>query len=86
MALLMVCTVLLAGLSQRIASRLRPQSAADASALAGVVEGRAGAEELARANRSRLETFEQSGSIVRVVVEHDGVRAEATADLELQVR
>ena len=83
---LLVAAVVLAGLGDRVVSRARAQSAADAAALAGVVEGRAGAEELARANQARLETFEQSGSFVRVVVEHDGMRAEATANLELQVR
>ncbi len=86
LAFLLVAAVVLAGLGDRVVSRARAQSAADAAALAGVVEGRAGAEELARANQARLETFEQSGSIVRVVVEHDGMRAEATANLELQVR
>lgn len=85
-AFVLVCTALLAGISDRVVSRARAQSAADAAALAGVVEGRSGAEELARENRATLVSFDQSGSGVHVVVERDGVRAAAAADLELELR
>ncbi len=85
-AFLLVCTALLVGVTDRVVSRARAQSAADAAALAGVVEGRSGAEDLARENRATLVSFEQSGSVVRVVVQRDGVQAAASADLELQLR
>ena len=85
-AFLLVCTALLAGVTDRVVSRARAQSAADAAALAGVVEGRSGAEELARENQASLVSFEQSGSVVQVVVQRDGVQAAASADLELQLR
>jgi Flp pilus assembly protein TadG len=49
--------------------RARAQTAADAAALAGVLEGRTGAEELAAANDGRLVGFVEEETEVEVRVE-----------------
>ena len=64
--------------------RAQAQSAADAAALAGVVEGRAGAQRYAAANGGELVVFEEMDNAVRVVVEVDGWKAEARAERRLE--
>lgn len=46
----------------------RARSAADAAALAGVIEGRAAAAELAAANGATLVAFDADGHVVKVTV------------------
>jgi len=60
-----VLTVRLGGLA---AERAQASAAADAAALAGTVEGRVGAERLARANGGRLVAYRDDGSDVEVRV------------------
>jgi outer membrane lipoprotein SlyB len=82
---LMLVAILLGGLTRSLVSRARAQSAADAVALAGVVEGEAAAAELARRNGATLISFERDGVMVVVVVEVGGVRADAAAELDLDL-
>ena len=56
-------------LGRAAAARARAQTAADASALAGAVNGRDAARALAEANGARLLEYEELGSDTRVVVE-----------------
>lgn len=84
--LLVLVVVLASGVSfalgtmaQGAVNRAEAQSAADASALAGVVEGRSGAIDLARRNQAELVGFSAVGSGIQVTVERNGVRAEAAA-------
>lgn len=62
-----------------LVDRQRAQAAADAAALAGVVEGRTAAAELAAANGGLLVAWSESGDEVTVVVEVGGQRARARA-------
>ncbi len=68
--------------SDRAAAAGRAQAAADAVALAVVVEGDEAAGDLARRNGGRVVELEWIGDTVRVVVEVDGARAEAWAQQE----
>jgi hypothetical protein len=84
--LLLACVALIAAvavaagaLGVRIAARERAQTAADAAALAGVTDGRAGAARLAAANGGRLVSYSEAGDDVTVVVEVDGERSRARA-------
>lgn len=85
LAVVVMTTSVLIGLSQRVLDRTQAQSAADAAALAGVVDGEAGAERLAAANGGELVSFEAEAGSVRVVVEVDGWRAEARAERTLEM-
>lgn len=70
-----------------LVDRQRAQAAADAAALAGVTDGRAGAAALAAANGGELVSWSQTGAgvagevavLVEVVVVVDGRRAAARA-------
>lgn len=72
--------LLLARLGARAAAQARAQVAADAAALAGAAEGRAAAEALAVANGAELESYDEAGTRVRVVVRAGGARAAAVAE------
>jgi hypothetical protein len=74
-ALLAVMTVAMARFGVRLVEIEQAQVAADAAALAGVVQGRAGAVALAARNDARLVEFRQVGDDVIVVVECRGARA-----------
>jgi uncharacterized membrane protein len=71
--------VLLVQVGRVTVARSEAQTAADAAALAGALEGRDGADELARANGAVLVSFATDGAEVQVVVEHGDVRATARA-------
>ena len=62
-----------------LVDRQRARAAADAAALAGVVDGRDAASVLASANGGVLVSYSESGDEVFVVVEVGGVRARARA-------
>ena len=64
------------------ASRAKAQSAADAAALAGVVEGRNGAAELASVNGGVLTDWVDNEDEVQVVVTVDDAQATARARRE----
>ncbi len=83
LAMVLVATMLLAAVGERTVARARAQSAADASSLAGVSDGRSAAAELATNNGARLVSFEEGDNEVSVVVEFDGVRAAASAERRL---
>lgn len=83
LAVVLMTTSVVIGLTVRVLDRAQAQAAADAAALAGVMEGRSSAAQLAAANGGDLEVFEASGNSVRVVVSVDGWRAEARADRSL---
>lgn len=61
--------------------RAEAQSAADVAALAGVVEGRLGAADLAHRNDAELVSFRRVGLVIEVIVERYGVSAKAAATL-----
>lgn len=61
--------------------RARAHTAADAAALAGAVEGRTAALDVAEVNGATVVTFEQAGGQVEVRVRVRGVEAVARAEL-----
>lgn len=71
--------VAVASVGGRLVRRDRAQAAADAVALAAVVEGRAGAAALAARNGASLVSYQEDGDEVTVVVAVDGERATARA-------
>ena len=75
-ALLLVPMALLA---RATIERTQAQSAADATALAGALEGEAEARIVAGLNHARVERFDQQGDVVEVVVVVGGRRATARA-------
>lgn len=83
LVIVLMTTSLLIGLTVRVMDRAQAQAAADAAALAGVMDGRPGAERLAEANGGALVVFEASENAVRVVVTVDGWQAEARAERSL---
>jgi len=83
LVIVLMTTSLVIGLTIRVMDRAQAQAAADAAALAGVMDGRSGAERLAAANGGDLVTFEASENAVRVVVSVDGWKAEARAERSL---
>ncbi len=56
------------------------RSAADAAALAGAASGVSSAVEAAELNGARLVFIDTSGTITRVVIEVDGIEADAAAE------
>src|SRR4051812_14477124 len=84
--LLLACVVLIAvvavaagSLGVRIVARQRAQTAADAAALAGTVDGRAAAARLAASNGGVLVGYAELGDDVVATVEVGGERATARA-------
>ena len=71
-------------LGQRTVQAARARTAADAAALAGVVDGEAGARRLAVANGARLEAYRTLGGdvVVTVVVGRAHATARATLSLD----
>lgn len=82
LALLIVGALVLGTVGRAVTQRARAQAAADAAALAGVVEGREAAVELAQANGGTLISFEVDGrdTIVEVRVGRAMAQARATVD------
>ena len=78
-ALLAVLLMGLARFGARVVQIEQAQVAADAAALAGVVQGRSAAAALAARNGARLVEFRQVGDDVIVVVECHGARATSRA-------
>src|SRR4051794_40700425 len=81
-ALMVLCglaAVALGRLGERATNRARAQSAADAAAWAGAVDGRPAALQLAVANGGRLVAFEPADGDVRVEVGVGGATAWARA-------
>jgi uncharacterized membrane protein len=74
--------LVLVELGARTIERAEAQSAADMAALAGVHEGRSGAEDLAGRNRAELIAFDEVDGAVRVRVQVGGMQAEAWAALD----
>jgi hypothetical protein len=71
--------VLLGSLGRTVNDRSRARTAADAAALAGVGDGRAGAERLAAGNGGVLERFEVLGTAVEATVRVGTARATSRA-------
>ncbi len=65
--------------AQAMVERAQAQAAADAAALAGVVEGEAGAADVAARNGADLVRFDESGGATTVVVRRGRARAAAAA-------
>ena len=65
--------------AQAMVEQARVEAAADAAALAGVVEGEVGAADLAQRNGAELRHFEAGGGGVTVVVVRGRARAVAAA-------
>ena len=74
--------LLLAHLGVLAVHRAEARTAADAAALAGAAEGRAAAQEVARANRAVLESFVAMGNDVEVRVRVGSTHATARARRE----
>lgn len=66
-------------LARATIERSRAQSAADAAALAGALDGEDEARAIARLNGARVERYHRQGDIVEVVVVVGGRRATARA-------
>lgn len=66
-------------IAQAMVQRAEAQAAADAAALAGVVEGEAGAADLAARNGAELVRFDDTGGATAVVVRRGRARATAAA-------
>jgi len=79
---LVVSLLVMARVAGAVGDRARAHSAADAAALAGVHEGRSGADEMATRNGAELVSFTAVGDEVEVTVAFDGVHATARARLE----
>lgn len=69
-------------LSVAVTQRSAAQAAADATALAGAVDGPDAADEVAAANAARVVSYIDDGGEVQVTVERRGVRATARARWE----
>jgi len=67
--------------TQKAVRLAEAQSAADAAALAGLAEGRPGAQDLATRNGASLVLFVDNGNQVIVEVLRDGVNADAAASI-----
>lgn len=78
-ALLAVMLMAMARFGARLVDIEQAQVAADAAALAGVVQGESGAVELAERNGASVVQFRQLGDDVIVVVEYRGARATSRA-------
>jgi hypothetical protein len=78
-ALIAVVAVAAGSLGVRIIARQRAQTAADAAALAGTVDGRPAAARLAASNGGRLVGYAEIGDDVVATVEVRGERATARA-------
>jgi hypothetical protein len=78
MALTAVALVARLGVAADDAARAR--TAADAAALAGAIDGRRTAAEIAAANGGELLEFVRQGSVVEVVVGVNAARARARAE------
>ena len=68
-----------------LAARARAEHAADAAALAGALDGRAGAAAAAHANGAALVEFEVAGDVVTVSVRRGDVSARASAQFVLEL-
>ena len=79
LAAALISSVVVVSFATAALERARAQTAADAAALASVVEGRAAAVEFARLNGAELVTFTRSGQTVHVQVKRDSTVAEAAA-------
>ena len=80
LALVMVGALLTAAIGEVVIDRAQAQTAADAAALAGVVEGEQAARKFAQANNAELGAFTAFGSRVRVTVQVGRVSATAVAE------
>ena len=74
----------LVAVEQKLTTSMSAQTVADAAALAAVENGEAVARELVELNRARIVSYEaqtdtEQGIMVVVVIEIDGVQAQATA-------
>jgi outer membrane lipoprotein SlyB len=83
LAMVVLAALLLGAFGRATADRARAQTAADAAALAGVVEGEAAAAELARANGGELVSFRVDDGDTVVEVRVGGSVARARAALEI---
>lgn len=72
-------------LARNLALRSAAQHAADAVALAGALDGEPAAAEVARDNDAALVNFEQEGDLVWVEVRRRGARAQARAELVVEL-
>ena len=74
----------LVAVEQKLTTSMSAQTVADAAALAAVENGEGVARELVELNRARIVSYEaqtdtEQGIMVVVVIEIDGVQAQATA-------
>ena len=74
----------LVSVEQKLTTSMSAQTVADAAALAAVENGEAVARQLVELNRARIVSYEvqtdaEQGTTVVVVIEIDGVQAQATA-------
>jgi Flp pilus assembly protein TadG len=83
LAALLTCSVVVAAVAGAARDRARAQTAADAAALAGAVEGRSAAGELAVANGAELVHYGVEGEVTVVRVWVGRAVAEARASVEL---
>lgn len=85
LAIAMVGAALTVAIGEVVIHRAQAQTAADAAALAGVVEGEEAASTFAQINGSKLTAFAAFGSRVQVTVRHGRVTATAVAERRQRV-
>jgi hypothetical protein len=85
LAFAVVVAVGVARLAREVTLRSAAQHAADATALAGAVEGRHGAQAVAARNDATVVSFEQDGDVVVVTIERRGHHAQARAELVVEI-
>lgn len=83
LGLVVVMSLLLVLVTERVVDRSHAQSAADAAALAGAAGGESEAVAFAQENGATLLSFSSNGSEVSVRIELDGVVAHANAKRSL---
>lgn len=83
LGIVLLAALLLSAAAQAVHDRARAQTAADAAALAGVVDGPGAARELAAANGGELVGLAEEGDGIVVRVRVGRAVAEARATLEL---
>ncbi|MGZ8771767.1 MAG: hypothetical protein ACXWXJ_12305 [Aeromicrobium sp.] len=79
MAVALLAASITARLGEAVTERTRARTAADAAALAAVLDGRQGADSVARANDAVVEGYRTAGSAVEVTVRVGRTRATSRA-------
>ena len=83
--LVVIGVLIIVEIGVRAVDRADAQTAADMAALAGVFEGRPGADDLAKRNGAVMISYAEDGDVIRVRVAVRGAEAGAAAVLDLDI-